>query len=62
MLPNQRPLGAAAQNHEGDAACSQVLLVANATMGREQLLEAGFLSSDISGGSRPWSRAGMVAR
>ena len=43
MPPNQRPLGAPRQHDQGDAASSQVLLVANATVGRQQQLEAGFL-------------------
>ena len=43
MPPNERPLGATRQHDEGDTAGSQVLLVANATVGRQQQLEAGFL-------------------
>ena len=48
MLPNQRPLGAARQNHEGDPSRFQVLLVSNAPIGREQQVEGGFLSGDNS--------------
>lgn len=35
MPPNERPLGATRQHDEGDAAGSQVLLVANAMVGRQ---------------------------
>ena len=34
MLPNERPLGATRQNDEGDAARSQILLVADAPVRR----------------------------
>ena len=39
MLPDAGPLGAARQSDEGDAPRSQVLLVADAAVGREQQLE-----------------------
>lgn len=45
MLANERPPGATRQNDEGDAACSHVLLVADAPVGREQQLEARVLGS-----------------
>ena len=43
MLPNERPLDATRQHHESDAACRQVLLVADATVCREQQIEPRFL-------------------
>jgi hypothetical protein len=43
VLPNTRPLGAAGENHEPNAARAQVLLVANAPVGREQHVKAGIL-------------------
>jgi hypothetical protein len=43
MLPNTGPLGAARQNDNSDAPPSQVLLVADATVGREQEFETRFL-------------------
>jgi len=43
MLPDTGPLGAARQNDKGDAPLSQVLLVADATVGREQQLEPRLL-------------------
>ncbi len=39
MLANEQPPGATLQNDEGDATYSQVLLVADAPVGREQQLE-----------------------
>src|SRR5712692_2640594 len=39
MLPNAGPPGAAGQNDQSDAPYSQVLLVADASIGRDQQLE-----------------------
>jgi hypothetical protein len=39
MLPNERPPGGTCQADEGDAASLQVLLVPDASVGREQQLE-----------------------
>jgi hypothetical protein len=44
MLPDAGPLGAARQNNEGDTAHAQVLLVADAAVSCEQLLEPRSLS------------------
>jgi hypothetical protein len=43
MLPDAGPPGATRQNDEGDAAHSQVLLVADSTVGRDQQLEPRLL-------------------
>ena len=43
MLPNERPPGATRQNDESDRGVLQVLLVADAPVGREQQLEACLL-------------------
>jgi len=39
MLPDERPPAGTCQDNDGDAACLQVLLVADAPVGREQQLE-----------------------
>ena len=65
MLSDAGPLDAPSQNDEGDAPCTQVLLVAYAPVGREQELEpassAAFSKAQLLSVSHPLDWAVWIA-